>query len=388
MRQFATRLAFVAWLMTVAAIAGPFAHAQEAPGLTGSLYFSAWWDMDARGAPRSSGIFGATLPADPVLLRTFTDYATRLISPDGHLQAAGTYQQRTLAITKTDDSHRPSVSVALAGGVPPGGAGGADGASFSWLPDGSALLATLVLFTDPSQPEGTQFVLFDSALSSNHVLAEVLGPAVVGTPSISEDGSLLAYSQAGGDVWLQPPAPAERIRLSKRSSQYQRTTAWSPDASQLAFFEQGDWKTPPFSKINEWTLVVAGSDGGNYRPIATFANTAQPGLSWSPDGTKLAVVAPNVSECCSLANLSGTVSVIDVATQTLHQVTDFQTGQDSGWTQRPAWSPDGNYIAYGASETSEGHLTPHIVDVTTSDRTAIAIPEGASIYGGTIVWAP
>lgn len=110
---------------------------------------------------------------------------------------------------------------------------------------------------------------------------------------------------------------------------------WSPDHKSFAFTR----KTSQESAV--WT---ANADGTGVRRIAAISGGR---VSWSPDGSRLAV----------LRREGGVqqLSVVNVSDGSAQQLT---TG--TGKVEDPAWSPDGRYIAICLQKTSGWQI--HLVD--------------------------
>ncbi|MEV7589982.1 protein kinase [Streptomyces sp. NPDC089922] len=117
---------------------------------------------------------------------------------------------------------------------------------------------------------------------------------------------------------------------------------WSPDRRSFAFTRS----TPEGTAV--WT---ANADGSNARRITSIANGR---VSWSPDGSRLAV----------LRKKDGVqqLFVVDVADGSAKQVTSGK-----GQVEDPAWSPDGKSIAV-CLETGPGNWQIHLVDPADANR--------------------
>ncbi|MFI8363392.1 protein kinase [Streptomyces sp. NPDC085612] len=117
---------------------------------------------------------------------------------------------------------------------------------------------------------------------------------------------------------------------------------WSPDRRSFAFTRS----TPEGTAV--WT---ANADGSNARRITAIANGR---VSWSPDGSRLAV----------LRKKDGVqqLFVVDVADGSAKQVTSGK-----GQVEDPAWSPDGKSIAV-CLETGPGNWQIHLVDPADANR--------------------
>ncbi|MFD9405758.1 protein kinase [Streptomyces sp. NPDC059989] len=111
---------------------------------------------------------------------------------------------------------------------------------------------------------------------------------------------------------------------------------WSPDHRSFAFTRT----------TSEGTAVwTANADGSNARRVAPIAGGR---VSWSPDGSRLAV----------LRKKDGVqqLFVVDVADGSARQLT-----AGTGQVEDPAWSPDGKRIAV-CLETAPGNWQIHVVD--------------------------
>ncbi|MCX5015462.1 serine/threonine-protein kinase [Streptomyces sp. NBC_00555] len=117
---------------------------------------------------------------------------------------------------------------------------------------------------------------------------------------------------------------------------------WSPDRKSFAFTRT----TPEGTAV--WT---AGADGSNARRVASIAGGR---VSWSPDGSRLAV----------LRKKDGVqqLFVVDVADGSARQLTSGK-----GQVEDPAWSPDGKRIAV-CLQTEPENWQIHVVDPAAPDR--------------------
>ncbi|HEX5479722.1 MAG TPA: hypothetical protein VFY79_08385 [Dehalococcoidia bacterium] len=145
--------------------------------------------------------------------------------------------------------------------------------------------------------------------------------------------------------------------------------AWSPDGKRIAYFRVGPPDRPGTNA--HWDLMVINVDGGAPTRVATITSRldASGPLAWSPDGTKIAFVDDQLR--IAAADASGTrdygvpatavswspdgktlavresgLSLVDAATGDATELTQDVGG---GNFYSPAWSPDGQWIAYAGS---------------------------------------
>ncbi|MFF0753164.1 protein kinase [Streptomyces sp. NPDC004267] len=123
---------------------------------------------------------------------------------------------------------------------------------------------------------------------------------------------------------------------------------WAPDRASFAFTRRTSGETAV------WT---ARADGSGARPIAAIAGGR---VSWSPDGTRLAVlrVVDGVQQLFEVTVADGSVR---------------QLTRGTGRVEDPAWSPDGARIAVCLQATGPGDWQIHTVDPSAPDREPVQL---------------
>jgi Tol biopolymer transport system component len=149
--------------------------------------------------------------------------------------------------------------------------------------------------------------MFAPALSPDRKrVAYVEGtPAHISDPSSGGGGAIVVQSLDGSGA---------RIVASEGNN---GAPSWSPDGRQIAFL-RGD------------AVWLMGADGSNQRSLGVTLSV-NTHLSWSPDGTRLAVGTGNPSRIAVIGLGGGGVTF---------------AGPPAGQADHPAWSPDGRQLAY------------------------------------------
>ena len=209
----------------------------------------------------------------------------------------------------------------------------------------------------------------------------------VGSPSLSPDGSRLAFVRSHVDresmktrsaIMVTEPASGEAMPFTNGESD--TSPSFSPDGRHLAFVRPDD-----AGKSQIWTIPI---DGGEARKL-TNVDEGITDIAWSPDSSALAFVsdvdpdrAPDdhdpkkdprvrvVSRIRYRADGLGWrgeafrhVFVVDHESGDTRQLTDGE-GDDSA----PSWSPDGASIAFVADRRPDRETVSHSdVYVVSSD---------------------
>ena len=223
-----------------------------------------------------------------------------------------------------------------------------------------------------------------------------IGPDVVDEalyPTWSPDGKRIAFvgymdspdrkPRPGIYVANSHGASAQEV-FSPADDQQIEGLRWSPDGSwigyELAEPGPGASSIPPSER--SWTLWAMTPDGTDHRQLTTTGREMH--FTWSPDGKRIVFERfEPIEEERQLGEAATDLFIIDVESGDEIRLTDDGVSRD------PAWSPDGERIAFSHGPRGDQHVALIRDDGTGLEILAARADAGTFFpYGNTITWSP
>jgi Tol biopolymer transport system component len=154
--------------------------------------------------------------------------------------------------------------------------------------------------------------------------------------------------------------------------------SWSPDGSRIAY--RADPPGPETS-YQLWTVPAVGGSAVRVNDPTTTSVAEIPGLSWSPDGSRLAYVG--IEPVTFLARLYSAPADGGGATELSGP---FPSGADG--VTRFAWSPNGSQVAYIADQETTNLPELWVVPAGGGTPLKISAPLASGGYVNGLAWSP
>ena len=155
------------------------------------------------------------------------------------------------------------------------------------------------------------------------------------SPAWSPNGKWIAFeSDRTGDLHIYriDVDGSNLMRLTNRGDN--QNPAWSPDSQWIAYNSYQEGNRDAGIRGRQFLSLIT-ADGRRSKQLAEGLNMS--GCTWSPDGKQIAFTAGNIGV--------GGVNIIVIDVNRRHRRNLTRVGANA-WARYPAWSPDGEWIAY------------------------------------------
>ena len=185
-------------------------------------------------------------------------------------------------------------------------------------------------------------------------------------PAWSPDAGKIAFvSERDGnrEIYVMNADGTNQLRLTNNAA-IDDQPAWSPDGSTIAFASNRD---------GNFEIYRMNADGSGSPTRLTTNAVADVQPAWSPDGAKLVFSRPE--GCCGY-----NLWVMDAGGANAVQLTTSYSANDAGW------SPDGGWIAFGASLCDYYECSYAVQAVRADGKRIVEITDGLVAYDP--AWKP
>ena len=179
-------------------------------------------------------------------------------------------------------------------------------------------------------------------------------PGFDGDPTWSPDGEHIAFSSlrdGNSEIYVMNADGTNPVRLTNNKAHDWRAT-WSPDGTQIAFVSERD---------GDAEIYVMNADGTGQTNLTNFAfkvdesypdrtsNERDP--AWSPDGQRIAFT----SDRDSFVDDQGSETLnTEIYVMNVNGADQTRLTRHVAWDESPTWSPDSEYIAFITSVDAGG----------------------------------
>ena len=194
-------------------------------------------------------------------------------------------------------------------------------------------------------------------------------------PAVSPDGSRIAYEFFRG-IWVMNADGTGQRMLTDGSTATDEDPAWSADGTRIAFSRNG---------ADIWAMNADGSDPANLTNTpGTSDDEVEP--AWSPDGSRIAYTRIGCeperrgAHCVFVMNADGSGQTNLTRENALPQCPNSPGYFFNGASRSPSWSPDGGKIAFAGPVTCPNNMGNNIwvMNADGSAKTSLNNDNGSS----------
>jgi len=201
-------------------------------------------------------------------------------------------------------------------------------------------------------------------------------------PTWSPNGSQIAF-QHEGDLYRIDADGSNRTRLT-RDSGWNQAPAWSPDGQNIAFVSGRDHEgSEDVYEVHNSEVYIMDTDGRDSSRL-TVSQTKNRTPAWSPDGQWIAYYSSDGPN-------EAVIHVLNLAdAQADPENSSVSLTDGAAYDQEPVWSPDGQWIAFASNRQgpADGNVNHGAIYVMASDGSEVRRITTSDLWASQPAWSP